>query len=130
MGLIIFASGQMGDGEDSSTSRGGSSVLFPPPITQVGGIAYSSRDGSFGVLDDQDHDVLMGAKAIPLYYGNHKGFLITKEGAGISSPTSRWANPPRFFRSTSAGSRTPLPGSGHASRQVILFKPPSSKVLG
>ena len=76
-----WADGGRGGFNDLPT---GARLSFPHLLPlRSGGIVYCSRDGSFGVLDDRDQAVLVGAKTIPMYVGNHKGFLMSKEGAGI-----------------------------------------------
>jgi WD40 repeat protein len=62
-----------------------------------GGIAYCSRDGSFGVLDERAQNVLVGAKAIPVYNGNYKSFLISKDGFGIQFSYEPYGKSPAIF---------------------------------
>lgn len=48
-----------------------------------GGIAYCARDGSVGMLNDQDEIVLLGAKTLPIYAGIFDGFLLSRDGSAI-----------------------------------------------
>ena len=62
-----------------------------------GGIVYCSRDGSFGILDDRDQTVRLSVNAIPMYVGNQKGFLISKDGAGIQFAYESYGKSPAVF---------------------------------
>jgi len=72
------------------------------PIFQLltlkgGGIIYCSRDGSFGLLKDQDEVTVLGPKAIPIYVGNYQGFLLSPDGSGVQFAYERWGKSPAIF---------------------------------
>ena len=48
-----------------------------------GGVAYASRDGSFGVLSDRDEATLLGPQATPIYLNIYEAFRLAPDGAGI-----------------------------------------------
>jgi WD40 repeat protein len=50
---------------------------------KAGAIAFCSRDGSFGLLNDRDEATLLGPRAIPTHFDNYEGFLLSREGSGI-----------------------------------------------
>ena len=64
---------------------------------RAGGIAYCSRDGSFGVLNDRDEATLLGPKAIPIYAANYERFLLSPDGSGIQFAYERFGKSPAIF---------------------------------
>ena len=64
---------------------------------RAGGIAYCSRDGSFGVLNDRDEATVLGPRAIPIHAGNHEGFLLSPDGSGIQFAYERLGKSPAIF---------------------------------
>jgi hypothetical protein len=64
---------------------------------RAGGVAYSSRDGSFGLLNARDEVTLLGPQAIPIYEANYKGFLLSPDGAMIQFAYERGGKSPAFF---------------------------------
>ena len=64
---------------------------------RAGGIAYGSRDGSFGVLNDRDEAAVRGPRAIPIHAGNHEGFLLSPDGSGIQFGYERHGKSPAIF---------------------------------
>jgi WD40 repeat protein len=90
-----WADGGRGGFSDLPT---GAHLSFPHLLPlRSGGIVYCSRDGSFGVLDDRDQAVIVGASTIPMYTGNQKGFLMSKEGAGIQFAYEPYGKSPAIF---------------------------------
>jgi WD40 repeat protein len=72
------------------------------PIMQIlplraGGIAYASREGSFGIINDQDKAILLSPKAIPIYAANEKGFLLSPDGSAIQFAYERRGKSPALF---------------------------------
>ena len=64
---------------------------------RAGGIAYCSRDGSFGVLNDRDEAAVRGPRAIPIHAGNHEGFLLSPDGSGVQFGYERHGKSPAIF---------------------------------
>ena len=64
---------------------------------RAGGVAYSSRDGSFGLLNARDEATLLGPQAIPIYEANYKGFLLSPDGAVIQFAYERGGRSPAVF---------------------------------
>jgi WD40 repeat protein len=64
---------------------------------RAGGVAFSSRDGSFGLLNARDEATLLGPQAIPIYEGNYKGFLLSPDGAMIEFAYERGGRSPALF---------------------------------
>ena len=64
---------------------------------RAGGIAYGSRDGSFGVLNDRDEAAVRGPRAIPIHAGNHEGFLLSPDGSGVQFGYERHGKSPAIF---------------------------------
>lgn len=62
-----------------------------------GGVAYASRDGSFGLLNARDEAILLGPQAIPIYEANYKGFLLSLDGTMIQFAYERGGRSPAFF---------------------------------
>jgi hypothetical protein len=72
------------------------------PIMQVlslraGGIAYASRDGSFGMINDRDEAILLSPKAIPIYAASEQGFLLSPDGFAIQFAYERRGKSPALF---------------------------------
>jgi WD40 repeat protein len=64
---------------------------------RAGGVAYSSRDGSFGLLNARDEATLLGPQAIPIYEGNYEGFLLSPDGTTIQFAYERGGRSPALF---------------------------------
>ena len=62
-----------------------------------GRIAYCSRDGSFGVLNDRDEAAVLGPRAIPIHAGNYEGFLLSQDGSGIQFAYEKRGKSPAIF---------------------------------
>jgi WD40 repeat protein len=62
-----------------------------------GGVAYSSRDGSFGLLNARDEATLLGPQAIPIYEASDKEFLLSLDGTMIQFAYERRGKSPAFF---------------------------------
>jgi WD40 repeat protein len=62
-----------------------------------GGIAFASRDGSFGKLNDRDEATLLGPQAIPIYANLYEGFRLSPDGAGIQFAYERSGSSPALF---------------------------------
>jgi WD40 repeat protein len=71
--------------------------IFQLLTLRAGGIAYCSRDGSFGLLNDRDEAAVLGPRAIPIYVGNQEGFLLSQDGSGIQFAYERLAKSPAIF---------------------------------
>jgi WD40 repeat protein len=64
---------------------------------RAGGLAYCSRDGSFGVVSDRDAVTTLGPKAIPIYAANYERFLLSPDGSGIQFSYERFGKSPAIF---------------------------------
>jgi WD40 repeat protein len=64
---------------------------------RAGGIAYASRDGSFGVLSDRGEVTPLGPKAIPIYAANFGRFLLSQDGSGVQFAYERRGKSPAIF---------------------------------
>ena len=64
---------------------------------RAGGIAFCSRDGSFGVLNDRDQATVLGPRGIPIHAGNYEGFLLSPDGSGIQFGYERHGKSPAIF---------------------------------
>jgi WD40 repeat protein len=64
---------------------------------RAGGIAYCSRDGSFGTLNDRGEATPLGPRAIPSFVGNQEGFLLSRDGSGIQFDYERRGKSPAIF---------------------------------
>ena len=71
-------------------------ILHLVPL-RAGGVAYSSRDGSFGLLNARDEATRLGAQAIPIYEANYEGFRLSPDGAMIEFAYERGGRSPAFF---------------------------------
>jgi WD40 repeat protein len=72
------------------------SLLHLLPL-RAGGVAYSSRDGSFGLLNARDEATLLGPQAIPIYEANYGGFLLSPDGAVVQFAYGRGGRSPALF---------------------------------
>jgi WD40 repeat protein len=72
------------------------SLLHLLPL-KAGGVAYSSRDGSFGLLNARDEATLLGPQAIPIYEASDKGFLLSSDGTMVQFAYERGGKSPAFF---------------------------------
>ena len=64
---------------------------------RAGGIAYCSREGSFGVLSDRGEVTTLGPKAIPVYVVNYEGFLLSPDSSEIQFAYERLGKSPAIF---------------------------------
>lgn len=64
---------------------------------KAGGIVYASRDGSFGMINDRDEDVLLSPKVIPIYAANDEGFLLSPDGSAIQFAYEKRGQSPALF---------------------------------
>jgi WD40 repeat protein len=86
-----------GRGKYSDLPVGADLALLHLLPLRAGGVAYSSRDGSFGLLNARDEATLLGPQAIPIYQGNYKGFLLSPDGAMIQFAYEKGGRSPAFF---------------------------------
>ena len=86
-----------GRGEYRDLPMGAHLPFFQLLTLRSGGIAYCSRDGSFGVLNDRDEAAVLGPRAIPIHFGNYEGFLLSPDGSGIQFAYERYAKSPAIF---------------------------------
>jgi hypothetical protein len=71
--------------------------IFQLLTLRAGGIAYCSRDGSFGVLNDRDEVTVLGPRGIPIHAGNYDGFLLSPDSSGIQFAYERRGKSPAIF---------------------------------
>jgi WD40 repeat protein len=71
--------------------------IFQLLTNRAGGIAYCSRDGSFGLLNDRDEAAVLGPRAIPIPAGNLGGFLLSPDGSGIQFAYEWLGKSPAIF---------------------------------
>ena len=86
-----------GRGRYSDLPMGVDLPFFHLLSLRAGGIAYASRDGSFGVLNDRDEVTPLGPKAIPIYAANYEDFLLSREGSAIQFAYERSGKSPALF---------------------------------
>jgi len=72
-------------------------ALFHILSLGAGRVAYASRDGSFGVLNNRDETTLLGPQSIPIYEGDPQGFLLSPDGSGIQFSYERSGKSPSIF---------------------------------
>jgi WD40 repeat protein len=71
-------------------------VLHLLPL-RAGGVAYSSRDGSFGLLNARDEATRLGPQAIPIYEAIDEGFRLSPDGGVIQFANERGGKSPALF---------------------------------
>ncbi len=86
-----------GRGRYSDLPVGVDLVLLHVLPLRAGGVAYSSRDGSFGQLNARGEATLLSPQAIPIYEGNDKGFLVSPDGTVIQFAYEREGKSPAHF---------------------------------
>ena len=86
-----------GRGEYRDLPMGAHLPFFQLLTLKSGRIAYCSRDGSFGVLNDRDEAAVLGPRAIPIHAGNYEGFLLSPDGSGIQFAYERRGKSPAIF---------------------------------
>jgi len=86
-----------GRGEYRDLPMGAHLPFFQLLTLRSGGIAYCSRDGSFGVLNDRDEAAVWGPRAIPIHAGNYEGFLLSPDGSGVQFAYERHGKSPAIF---------------------------------
>jgi WD40 repeat protein len=86
-----------GRGEYRDLPMGAHLPFFQLLTLKSGGIAYCSRDGSFGVLNDRDEAAVWGPRAIPIHAGNYEGFLLSPDGSGVQFGYERHGKSPAIF---------------------------------
>jgi WD40 repeat protein len=62
-----------------------------------GGVIFASRDGSFGVLNEQGEATLLASRAIPSYAANQEGFLISPDGSAVQFAFEKRGKAPALF---------------------------------
>jgi WD40 repeat protein len=86
-----------GRGEYRDIPAGVHLPFFQLLTLKAGGIAFCSRDGSFGVLNDRDEATVLGPRAIPIHAGNPEGFLLSPDGSGVQFGYERHGKTPAIF---------------------------------
>ena len=64
---------------------------------RAGGVAFGSREGSFGMINDGNETTLLGPSAIPIYESIQEGLLLSQEGSGVQFAYERFGKSPAFF---------------------------------
>jgi WD40 repeat protein len=64
---------------------------------RAGGIAFCSRDGSFGVTNDRGEAISLAPKAVPIFRDNYEGFLLSPDGSGIQFGYEKGGKPLGIF---------------------------------
>jgi WD40 repeat protein len=67
------------------------------PFHNKGGLAFASRDGAFGTLNDRGEATLLASRAIPSYAANYEGFLLSPDGAGLQFAFEKRGKSPALF---------------------------------
>ena len=89
--------GRRGPGTAQRPARTGGPTHSPHPHSKTGGMVFCSRDGSFGMINDRDEAILLSPRAIPIYTGNHEGFLLSPDGSAIQFAYERRGKSPALF---------------------------------
>jgi WD40 repeat protein len=71
--------------------------LFHLLPLRAGGVAFCSRDGSFGMINDRDESSLLGPRVIPIYAANPKGLLLSPDASAIQFAYGRRGESPALF---------------------------------
>jgi hypothetical protein len=95
-----------------------------------GGIAFASRDGSFGVLNDRDEATLLGPQAIPIYANLYEGFRLSPDGAGIQFAYERSGSSPALFLVSERRLTDPSSGLWAGLNASLAFQAPITDGLG
>ena len=104
--------------------------LFHILSLKKGGVAFASRDGSFGVLDDRDEATLWGPQAIPIYRHLYEGFRLSPDGAGFQFAYKRGAESLAVF-AVSERRLTDATSSLWSGLQAsVTFQAPITEVMG
>ena len=95
---VRFASGLKGGAGGTATCPWGWNCMSTASCPlEGGGIVYASRDGSFGMINDRDEDVLLSPKVIPIYAANDEGFLLSPDGSAIQFAYEKRGQSPALF---------------------------------
>jgi WD40 repeat protein len=110
-------------------------VVVNLPFLQIlpyktGGVVYCSRDGSFGLLNDQGKATLLGPRAIPSYAANQKGLLLSPDGSEVQFAYEKGGKSPGLFSVKEQRLTDPSSGLWAGLRSAFTFKAPIVDGLG
>jgi hypothetical protein len=97
---------------------------------RTGGVAYCSRDGSFGLLNDQGKATLLGLRAIPSYAANYEGFLLSPDASGVQFAYEKGGKSPGLFSVKERQLTDPSSGLWAGLKAAFTFKAPIVDSLG
>jgi WD40 repeat protein len=97
---------------------------------RTGGVAYCSRDGSFGLLNDQGKATRLGLRAIPSYAANYEGFLLSPDGSEIQFAYEKKGKSPGLFSVKERRLTDPSSGLWAGLKAAFTFKAPIVDGLG
>jgi WD40 repeat protein len=86
-----------GRGNYSDVATGVNMPLLQILPLRAGGIAFGSREGSFGVINDRDESTILGPRAIAIYLFIHEGFLLSPDCSGIQFAYNKSGKSPAIF---------------------------------
>ncbi len=97
---------------------------------RTGGVAYCSRDGSFGLLNDRGEATLLGPRAIPSYAANQEGLLLSPDGSGVQFAYEKGGKSPGLFSVKERRLTDPSSGLWAGLKAAFTFKAPIVDGLG
>jgi WD40 repeat protein len=86
-----------GRGVSSDLPVGVDLPLYHIQPLKKGGVIFASRDGSFGVLNEQGEATLLASRAIPSYAANQEGFLVSPDGSAVQFAFEKRGKAPALF---------------------------------
>ena len=94
------------------------------------GVAYCSRDGSFGLLNDRGEATLLGPRAIPSYSANQEGILLSPDGSGVQFAYEKRGKSPGLFSVKERRLTDPSSSLWTGLNAAFTFKAPIVDGLG
>ena len=97
---------------------------------RTGGVAYCSRDGSFGLLNDRGEATRLGPRVIPSYVANYEGFLLSPDASGVQFAYEKGGKSPGLFSVKERRLTDPSSGLWAGLKAAFTFKAPIVDGLG
>jgi WD40 repeat protein len=97
---------------------------------RTGGVAYCSRDGSFGLLNDRGEATLLGPRAIPSYAANQEGLLLSPDGSGVQFAYEKRGKSPGLFSVKERRLTDPSSSLWTGLKASFTWKAPITEGLG
>lgn len=104
--------------------------LFHLICLKAGGVAFCSRDGSFGRINDRDKPILLSPKAIYIYTVNEEGLLLSQDVSAIQFAYEHRGKSPAIFSLPERRLTDAFSSLWSGLKADLRFQAPITKGLG